>query len=239
MIIQILGSEGEIRKCVSEFSNLPSEFIPKYFSENETGIDKKNNIFEYTDKFCDFIEENPLGYFLHAKSSTVDVSLSGDKSSLFFDVKMKIPLRNVDELLCFFAKRNVTYGYACDWDERKYRNLIVKQIGNSKIHQWVGRSVNHHLPGLYWCNLISKNLIENFIVDKDNIINNSLDVKYFDTGTVVIKMFDEPLDWESYAPILDSICEVDAGIFSKWEVFDAIDSTDNQNDFFKKCLKYP
>ena len=83
MIIEIHGCKSAIQKCLMHIEQLPNGFRPLYFSENETGVDKVSNRYSDTTRFEDFKSENPLGYFLHSESCMIDVSLDGDRSSVF------------------------------------------------------------------------------------------------------------------------------------------------------------
>ena len=238
MVIEIFGSEKVMMECIYGCERFPKAFKPLYFSENEVGIDK-NNMCDNNVEFEAFKRTNPLGYFLHTKASLIDVTLSGDSSSIFIDVKKKSAFSQVRNLLSTLGKESIDYGYACEWEERHYRNGLVKKIGNSTIQNWVGRDFRQYLPGIYWFNLIPDSHLELLNIDKQVLTDNSVQSETLDNGMSLIQMFDVAQSWQDFAPDLDAICEDTIGIFSKWRVWEQLEEINEQEAFFIECSKYP
>lgn len=239
MIIEIHGSKSAIQKCLMHIEQLPNGFRPLYFSENETGVDKVSNRYSDTTRFEDFKSENPLGYFLHSESCMIDVSFDGDRSSVFFDVKKKKAIVDIPKLMECFSIDGIHYAMACEWEEWRYRNGLVKAFGSSTVENWIGRDYTKYLPGVYWLNLIPNSLFSKLGINKEKIVGSAYFSQRFNDSFYLIKMFEFPEDWQDYAPNLDDLCEQDNGIFSKWGIWDELQLIDDQKSYLLECQKYP
>ena len=239
MIIEIHGLASVIEGKFIMPSGLPIEFKPLYFSENEVLSDKSNSDISSADSFEKFRGENKTGYFLHSKNCLIDLSLSNNLASAFIEVKRKVKSSTIVELLKIFATEGVQYAIAMDWDEWRYRNGLVKQIGSSMIENWIGRDFNHYLPGLYWGNLISLDLLEKHHLDLSFLEGMSEVYEILNGKFLFVSLFEKPEEWQEFAPDIDDICESTNGIFSKWDIWDKLELIEDQETYFKECKKYP
>ena len=239
MIIEVHGDKSAIQQCLMHSEQLPKAFIPLYFSENEVGVDKSNNRCSDTAKYEQFKAENTLGYFLHSDSCLIDISFSGEKGSIFFDVKKQKAFMEISKLMEFFSVEGIHYAMACEWDEWRYRNGLVKTIGNSTIENWVGRDYRKYLPGLYWLNLIPQTLFEQLGIDQEKIVEAAYSSQSLNNSFILLKMYEMPQNWQNYAPDLDDLCEQESGIFSKWDIWDKLQSINDQETYLLECQKYP
>jgi hypothetical protein len=239
MIIEIHGCKSAIQQCLLHIEQLPKGFRPLYFSENEVGVDKVQKRCSDTVKFEEFKSENPLGYFLHSESCMIDVSFDEDRSSVFFDVKKKKAIVDIPKLMESFSVNGIHYGMACDWEEWRYRNGLAKTIGNSTIENWVGRDYREYLPGLYWLNLIPKTLFNHLGIKQEKIVDAAYCFQTLDNNFLLLKMFELPQNWQDHASDLDDLCEQENGIFSKWDIWDELQSIDDQKAYLLECQKYP
>lgn len=239
MIVEIYGSENVIRQCLIHFYELPKEFVPIYFSENEVGIDKENDKCSNLERFERFKSQNDLGFFLHSESSLINISFSGDTSSIFIEVKRKKAIPKIVDLLRVVARENIQYAFACDWEEWRYRNGLVKTIGKSTIENWVGRDYGRYLPGLYWCNLIPDSMFERLNINKEMIQSVAVKYECLDNDICFFMMFDDPGLWQNSAPEIDEICERNDGVFSKWTIWEHLEVINDQAQYFEECAKYP
>lgn len=239
MIIEVHGDRSAIQQCLMHSEQFPKAFKPLYFSENEVGVDKVNHRCSNIAKYEEFKAENTLGYFLHSDSCLIDVSFSGEQGSIFVDVKKKKAFTEVSKLMEFFSVERIHYAMACDWNEWRYRNGLTKTIGNSAIENWVGRDYMKYLPSLYWMNLISKAFIDQLGIDQEKIVDAAYSSQSLNNSFILLKMYEIPQNWQDHAPELDALCEQERGIFSKWDIWDKLQSIDDQEEYLLECQKYP
>lgn len=239
MIIEIFGKEEVIKDCLGVLNILPKGFVPVYFSENEGSFDKTNNKWDKENERNNFISSNPLGFFLQSELCKIDVSYSGNESSIFFEITKKKAFEQAKDVLCMFAEYDVDYAYASMWEERLYRNGLVKDIGPSTIENWVGRDYKRYLPGLYWGNLISVNMIKALKLDCSELINKSHNSSKINENFYFIQMYEKAIAWQDFAPELDEVCENTSGVFSKWKIWDEIENIEDEKEYFSFCSNWP
>ncbi len=239
MIIEIFGKEDVIKDCLGTLNSLPKGFVPVYFSENEGDFDRENDNWENEEKRNAFISNNSLGFFLQSEFCKIDVSYSGNESSIFFEITKKKAFEQAKDVLCMFSKYDIDYAYASMWEERLYRNGLVKDIGPSTIENWVGRDYKRYLPGIYWGNLISVNMFKALKLDCSTFIKKSYSSCKVNENFYFFQMFEKATEWQDFAPELDEVCENTSGVFSKWKIWDEIDKIEDEKEYFATCSKWP
>jgi len=238
MILQIYGTERAIDDCLSMSGAWPEKFQPVYFGTSENRVNKSRDRCSDLTLFERFKIENPLGYYLHSKSCVIDVKYSGYNSALFIEVKNKNAQIAVAELLRFFSHDGIHYAFACKWDEWRYKNGLVKSIGDSYVENWVGRDFKKYLPSLYWLNLIPNTMFLDLNIDKSLLLGSCESSVELPEGFNLLKMYKEPDDWMEYAPRLDSLCEDIDGIFSKWSIWDSVENIEELDTYLFEVSKW-
>ncbi|TQF67820.1 hypothetical protein [Pseudoalteromonas luteoviolacea] len=239
MIIEIHGLAKVVEDILLFSDKLTKEFKPTHYSENEIMGDKSDNEISNIERFNSFRGANSLGYFLHSQNCMIDLSIDNGLANVFIEVKRKITAAKILSLLKVFAIEGVFYAISMEWDEWRYRNGLVKEIGSSTIENWIGRDFNSYLPGLYWANLIAIPLLKKHGVDLSFLESMITHYEVIDNEFLFLQVYDSANEWQEYAPDLDEICESTDGIFSKWEIWDKLESIDDEDSYFKECRKYP
>ena len=237
MIIEVFGAKEKIFNFISLSNELPQTFVPIYFGEYEGVIDKD----KYVDRgrFKKFVNDNPLGFFLYSDYCQMDITFSGIDSSIFIEIKKKQAITDVRELLYKLAELDIDYAYSSMWEERLYRNGLVKKIGASTIENWVGRDYRKYLPGIYWGNLISIEMINRIGLDISELLKSSFYNFKVNEKFYYIQMYETPSSWQDFAPDLDTLSENLTGVFFKWDIWDELEVIEDEKEYFATCSNWP
>ncbi|PIV31053.1 MAG: hypothetical protein COS35_03360 [Zetaproteobacteria bacterium CG02_land_8_20_14_3_00_50_9] len=94
------------------------------------------------------------------------------------------------------------------------------------IESWVGRDLSKYIPGLYWQTYISVDLAKEHSFDLAKACQIAEESTDYEKG-VLLRFFEDPLDWNQYAEKLDNLCLTMDGVFSIKEVHSIISSSIN------------
>ena len=125
------------------------------------------------------------------------------------------------------------------WEERLYRNGLVKKIGASTIENWVGRDYRKYLPGIYWGNLISIEMINRIGLDISELLKSSFYNFKVNEKFYYIQMYETPSSWQDFAPDLDTLSENLTGVFFKWDIWDELEVIEDEKEYFATCSNWP
>ena len=226
MIIKIVGEKGNILEAINVLDRFPEKYIPVYFSEDEGKVDAPKNLWANKDRLHSFIESNPLGFSASSKLCDFDFDFpSQGYSTLLINLKKgDFSVDALDAMFKLLTEMKPVFCIACEWEEYKHRNQIIKRVGQSTVESFVGTDLTKFIPGLYFKTLLSIELLDRFGVDIEHLKQNFNGIELLNDGAhFLVTAFDDSSDWVSNAEHIETFCSETQGFFSKKEVEESIE----------------
>lgn len=211
---------------------LPEIVRPIYFSEDERGTNTSNLISE-KDMFESFLSKNPTGFFLHAEGKTLfDISRRLDCVEVTLYLAEELPAELILELFGCLAKYQPIFGFGCSESEYFHRNRYYITIGKNHIEDWVGRKLDRYIPGVYWCTLLSDQILDQHRVSLSDLSSEAVSNEVLGESSLhLLKFYSDPENWQENTERLDRLCERIDGIFSKRAVESAVEDVSNYMEY--------
>ena len=231
------------RHLIGALQDLPSHLKPQYFNEEENVKSDKDQIFD-SERFVKFLERNPLGFFLFSKSCRYNFYLySQGYSELCCDLYGDGGADDVLRVFNAFLSGSPVFGFAAQNKERlpdskgsyvithdmvtseyDHRNKHFATIGVNHIESGIGRDLDKYIPGIYWCTLLSDELLERHNINLLELSSEAISTDELgDDSMHLLKFYEKPEDWREHSERLDNICEKVDGIFSRRSVVKAVE----------------
>jgi len=217
------SSEAVVRWLWQGLPELPPAVRPTHFGPSEGRFQKDDRI-DDAQKFRAFAEKNPFGFFLFGSEFSIDVSPQSSRpqpSITFWSKERKerqapfIP--HAVEILIQMRRLGSLYGYACHTDEYEHRNRVkAGPFGEvASVEYWVGRDLHRYLPGLYWLNLLTPEMMERHDLDVTELVERLSANRHCAGDSVILQLYPNPWDWLESNALVERVCATTAGIFSK------------------------
>lgn len=248
--IGIYFDKNRINKVIDLLQVLPAHLRPNYFSEEETRKSEKDKI-ENKKRFDKFMNRNATGFFLFAEYCTYDLSIHDiGYSTLFVDMKGEA-YSDVSMLFDAIVPASPVFGFA-GWNqerepdaggsyvithgkvtsERDHRNKNFITIGMNHIESGIGNDLDKYIPGVYWCTLLSDELLNKHGVELASLSAEAITTEILGDGHFhLLKFYENPEDWRQNSERLDDLCERIDGIFSRRSVESAVQGISNYLEY--------
>ncbi|MHB8968809.1 MAG: hypothetical protein ACYC57_11235 [Thermoleophilia bacterium] len=232
----------DANSLVSCLKRLPDAIRPVYYAEDERRIIKEN-VLSDTECFQAFLNDNPLGFILHApKGVEYGVNIwNGRLSSVSLYLSAESNLELVVDFISALIELGPVFGYACEGDEYDHRNRHYMTIGINHMESWVGRDLDKYISGVYWHTLLTDELLSRHSVKLADLTSEAISCEVLGDGSYhLLKFFEYPYDWKQNAKRLDDLCERVDGVFSMRPLESELSGTDFTHPFdpdLNKILK--
>ena len=191
--------------------SLPSPFRPTEFGEDESDL-KSRHLVADEKAFRAFCKGRVAGFFLFSPITTILINAVPGRS---LRVHCSAPTNAADlleNMLAYLAPRQPIFGFACEQEERFFRNRVITQLGLNTVESWVGRDSSRYLPGLYWLTLLSAVIIKMHDIDLDMLKRTSIAYTEAAPGQHLFRFYQEPGFWHD-APQIADLYSATPGIF--------------------------
>lgn len=202
---------GNFDTVIEGIVDLPEPLRPMSFCRDE-GVPKPKNLVSDAPRFRAFLKQGASGMFLHAERAIF--SFFPSEPDGFCLYVPDIAPQYASMLMHKLGGLDATFAYACETDERRHRNCLVKKAAYGTDEAWVGRSLARQVPGVYWLTVISESLAKRHDVPLEEVKQVALATDELASGIWLLKFFDSSSEWRVHAPRLDKLCEETHGIFS-------------------------
>ncbi|MBT9446204.1 MAG: hypothetical protein IV086_10935 [Hyphomonadaceae bacterium] len=133
----------------------------------------------------------------------------------------------IDQVFHSLARLDVLFGFACAEDERKHRNWISRRMKYGVHEGWVGRDFRKYLPGLYWLTVIPRGMQEALGLHVSHLTQVAEEALLQGEKNWLLRLYENPLEWENAATHIDEWCFNTAGCFSKRAANEALGLSTN------------
>ncbi len=182
---------------IETFLTLPGELRPTHEGANEDGIGTE---IKDHGRFLKTAMKRETGFFLKGADVTYDLSFAKGKPiicSCFLETDAAL----AKDFLIHMASAQPIFGFACEPEEREWRNRITIKLGVNSIESWVGRDTQKYIPGLYWLTLLSTVLAERHNVQLSAI--EALAQEHIEIeGEHLFRFYRRPDGWRSATGIV-------------------------------------
>lgn len=206
-----------LRSLVATLCTLPDELRPTHHS---LGEDKKGKPILDIDKFIKSLDGKKLGPFLKGPHVMYDIRLSGGKP-IICNCLLEVEPSLAKKFLVLMSAAQPIFGFACEPEERKYRNQVTVKQGVNTIESWVGRDPQKYIPGFYWLTLLPEALAERHGVALSVVGRAAKEHIELEGGQHLFRFYDRPEDWRFISHVT-ALCSSLLGVFDIEKVNDLL-----------------
>lgn len=192
---------------------LPPDLQPTHFNWGE---DEKKRAISDRRKVAEKLLSRTYGFFLYGPGFTYDMTLGRD-NTLILRAYFYTPTPDVRLFLRSFARNSPIFGFAGSVEERFARNLVKATLGQNKIDAWVGRLPRRQLPGLYWCTLVSGQLLRDLAIPLSSLVAIAKEYEELTGDLHLFRFYDHPDEWRTATAVNGAIAD-QPGIFDVADV---------------------
>ena len=181
------------RLVIETFLTLPGELRPTHQSADEDGVGTE---LKDHGRFPKTVMKRETGFFLKGANVTYDLNFVKDKP-IVCNCFLETDTALAKDFLIHMASAQPIFGFACEPEEREWRNRITIKLGVNSIESWVGRDTQKYIPGLYWLTLLSTVLMEKHNVQFTAIEALAQEHVVIEGGQHLFCFYRRPDSWRS------------------------------------------
>jgi hypothetical protein len=215
----MIASKFYLRKNLASgigalLQSMPREMRPTHFSDSEERLRSKDVVTD-TSRFEEFVDENPLGFFLVSPQCKYDLALVDSE----FSVVTVCPTQEImDASSCFenllsAVGAEAEFGFACSDAESRHCNFFSMNLGDAKMDVWVGLNLKSFVPGVFWRTYIAKNIIVSRSIDLAALPKCVTARPFFDRGVTLSEEV-AIQDWSLCREEIDKYVDAQPAFFS-------------------------